>query len=89
MNLVYDYKSKCIDATSKKFENNIEKLLKTIETDKIFPEHDYDRMAINQVIRETEDRLDEFLEIKKLPSYASLMSDFIPEMLSSFSSISL
>jgi len=63
--LIYYYRKKHVPDEEIKFEKKIEKLLEKIVNNKKFPEHGYGRLAINQVIRETEDRLDEFLGIEK------------------------
>ena len=63
--LIYYYRKKHVPDEYPKFEKKLKKLLEQITDEKKFPEHGYGRLSINQVIRETEDRLDEFLEIEK------------------------
>ena len=63
--LIYYYRKKHVPDEYVKFENKLEKLLEQITDEKKFPEHGYGRLSIDQVIRETEDRLGEFLGITK------------------------
>jgi len=63
--LIYYYRKKHVPDEYTKFEKKLEKLLEQITDEKKFPEHGYGRLSIDQVIRETEDRLDDFLGIPK------------------------
>jgi len=63
--LIYHYRKKRVPDVDIRFENKIEKLLEKITDAKFNPEYGYGRLSIDHVIRTTEERLNEFLGIKK------------------------
>jgi hypothetical protein len=65
MRLIYYYRKKHMPNSYIQFENKIEKLLEKITDAGFNAEHGYGRLAIDHIIRTSEERLDEFLGIKK------------------------